>query len=557
MSEDAMDSFERLISRRELVVRTGGALSLATVGGGLLRAGEALAADARARRISSGGTLVFGLGANLDGFDPPKWATPTGGFTALAVFNTLIEPTYEGALTPGLVAAMPTLSRGGTLFTFRLRRGVQFHHGREVNSEDVKFSIERLLNPKTAAGGAGYYTSLHMVGLDKLLNEKAETISGIKTPDEHIVTIEMEAPESALVPLLSLWFSSIVPKDVVTQLGEKKFNVAPIGTGPFKVRSAVLSKGATLVRNPHYFKPGLPHLDGVKMTVGVDPELSILRIQRGQQDLMAEPMPKADFVRLHNDPKYRDQVKIAATHDVNYLALSTKHPAMKNLKVRQAIAMAVDKERLVRAIAGRGTVADGGLFGPYSPFHQKGLAYPYNPDKAKQLLKEAGFPNGFKVEFWGRNYSPYLEIGQTVQQDLGRIGIKVDVHQPVLSALYTETAKYPPIMQENNWEQPYPHGSVVIDGGFTSAAVKSGCCNLSSYTSPKLDKLAQRGHEALSRADIVRVYKEIDRLVIRDEALWVPLFYPKRADFVSARIRGYRVPLDIGDAKRFVNYSVA
>jgi ABC-type transport system substrate-binding protein len=298
-------------------------------------------------------------------------------------------------------------------------------------------------------------------------------------------------------------------------------------------------------------------VDAVKITTGIDPALSILKIQRGQQDMMAEPIPKADFVRLHNDPKLKDQVKLAPTRDVNYLALNTKHPALKRLEVRQAIAMAVDKERLIRAIAGRGTIADGGLLGPFGPFYQKGLAYPHDPEKAKKLLAQAGFADGFKIDFWGRNYSPYLEIGQTIQQDLGQIGIKVEVHQPVLSAWIAQVVKYGPVILENNWEQPYPHGSVVMDSGFTKAAVKAGCCNLSSYTSPKLEKLARDGHRATKQADIVRIYKEMDRVVVRDLALWVPLFYPKRADFISSRVRGYTVPADIGDAKRFANYSLA
>jgi ABC-type transport system substrate-binding protein len=222
LNTGSTDPHDRLVSRRQLLL-SGSALSLAAAGG-VLRPGAAAAASLRP---SAGGTLTLGLESNLDGFDPPKWATPTGGYTALAVFDTLIASTPSGALRPGLVASMPTLSRGGTLFTFKLRRGVKFHNGREVNSADVKFSIERLLNPKTAAGGAGYYGSLPIIGLDKLLGEKASTISGIKTPDASTVTIEMAAPDSALVPLLSLWFASIVPKDVVTALGDKKFNIAP------------------------------------------------------------------------------------------------------------------------------------------------------------------------------------------------------------------------------------------------------------------------------------------------------------------------------------------
>src|SRR5262249_42034935 len=116
------------MSRRALLeagARAGGAVAVAGTPAGR-GVSHALAAPNRAAAAPKrGGTLVFALESNLDGFDPPEWATPTGGFTALAVFDTLIEPTYEGAMRPGLVGAMPTLSRGGTLFTFKLRPGVK------------------------------------------------------------------------------------------------------------------------------------------------------------------------------------------------------------------------------------------------------------------------------------------------------------------------------------------------------------------------------------------------------------------------------------------------
>jgi ABC-type transport system substrate-binding protein len=96
---------------------------------------------------------------------------------------------------------------------------------------------------------------------------------------------------------------------------------------------------------------------------------------------------------------------------------------------------------------------------------------------------------------------------------------------------------------ENTWELPYPHGSYVMDGGFTKAALKGGCCNFSSWVNPRFERLAHAAHVATSSSRIVQLYKEMDRIVVHDETLWVPTFYPKVAMFTSKRVRGYAIPV--------------
>src|SRR5262249_32268399 len=142
------------------------------------------------------------------------------------------------------------------------------------------------------------------------------------------------------------------------------------------------------------------------------------------------------------------------------------------------------------------------------------------------------------VTFWGTNYTPWLEIGQTVQQDLATVGIRMKALAQPVNAWLAAIVKNPAGITENQWELPYPHGSYVMDGGFTRAALKSGCCNFSNFTNSKFDALAQEAHRATSTPQVVRLYKEMDRIVVKDEALWVPLFYPKYAELTSKRVRG-------------------
>jgi peptide/nickel transport system substrate-binding protein len=560
---DDQEFFERRISRRSFV---GG--SLAILGGGLLAAcvgeeeaaapppvssaattaptatAEAPPAETAAPAETGpvkGGTLLYGVASPPSGFDPAKWWNGLSWDGTLVVFNRLLTLKDDGSLEPELLSALPEVNADGTLYTFALKQGVKFHHGREMTADDVKYSIERLVNPATASEGGGLYTGLTIPGMQDILNEKGKELSGIKVVDPYTLTIELEKPDSVMLYVLGLPFASIVPSDVVEDVGDKKFNFAPVGTGPFVMKDVDPSKSLVLERFPDYWNPELPYLDRVEWTIGVEPDLSLLRIQSGEQDMMSEPIPSESFPQLKNTPDLTAQLFEGPFNNVNYITLSLKHEALKELKVRQAIAMAVDKQRFVQTIKGLGEPANGGLFSPLSPYYQDGLAYPFDPEGAKGLLAEAGFQDGFDVTFWSGDFTPYKEMGQTVQQDLAQIGINVDLQIQIREDWLATVVTNPAGITNNEWELPYPHGSYVMDGAFTQAALDAGCCNFSNYVDPHFDELAAQAHATTDQAEQVALYKEMDKIAIKDEALWVPLIYPKIAFLVSNRAQGFSI----------------
>jgi len=486
--------------------------------------------------------MVFGESEQPQGFDPAVWWNGTCWTSAYAVFDLPLVTLPNGKLRPQALASMPTVNTAGTLYTFSLRRGVLFHHGREMTADDMKFSLERMINPKTAGQGASLYTTLPIPGMQQLLDGKSDTLPGIKVLDKYHVSVELEEPDNVFLDLLTLPFAAIVPRDVVEAVGSKKFNWAPIGTGPYMMTNVNQSSGLTLERNPHYWNPSLPYADVVDWHIGVDPNLSLLRIEAGEQDIMLEAIPTANYPSLAADPRMKDQVYSGLLNDTAYITLSVKHPALKKLKVRQAIAMAFDKERFVRTIDGLGRVATGGLFGPLTDYYQPTLAYSYNPSRARQLLAESGYPNGFTVDFWGRNFSPFLQEGLNLQQDLKEIGITVNLHQENNGAILSIVVTNPAGLTENEWEMEYPSGSYVMDGGFTKTALTGGCCNFSDWVSPSFDQVDAEAHLTTDFEKEVELYKEMDRIVIQEQALWVPTIYLEWAQFTSSRLRGYQIP---------------
>jgi ABC-type transport system substrate-binding protein len=561
---DSTNPFERPISRRRLLGSAAGGTLALLGGGGLLAActGDGNGDDASAtdtgtgtgttaESATPGGTLVFGVESPPSGFDPAKWWNSLSWAGTIPVFNRLIRVTDDGGVEPELVDALPEVNAEGTLYTFRLRPGVQFHHGRELTADDVKFSLERLVTPATGSEGGGLYTGLTIPGMEQLQDERANDLPGIKVVDDRTLTVELEQPDSVFLYLLGLPFAGIVPRDVVEDVSGEEFNFAPVGTGPYAMRDVQPSEGLVLERFADHWNQDVGFVDQVQWNIGVAPDLSILRIQDGEQDMMEEEVPAGSLAGVRDNPNLSAQFYEGTQNNILYITLSLKHDALKDLKVRQAIAHGVDRERLVRAYRGVGEPATGGLFSPLSPYFQEGLAYEFDQDMARQLLEEAGYGDGFDVPFWSGNFTPYKEIGETVTEDLKQLGINVDLNQMIREQWLAEVVKNPAGITNNQWELPYPHGSYVMDGAFTEAAIEAGCCNFSNYVSAEFDQLVAEAHRTSDEVELVELYKQMDTIAVKDEALWVPLVYPGLTMLVSERLKGYEIPTSPAAQQKF------
>lgn len=503
-----------------------------------------------------GGTLIYEVNTPASGFDPAKWWNDLSWNGTLAVFNRLLAIRSDGSMTPELLSEPPHVNEAGTLYSFKLRPGVKFHHGRELNAEDVKYSIERLVNPATTSEGASLYTGLTIAGMEDILNERGTELTGITVTDPLSFTIELGQPDSVLLYLLGLPFAGIVPREVVEEVGDA-FNFAPVGTGPYTMRDVDPSRSLVLEKFADHFDAKVGFLDRVEWVIGVEPELSLLRIQDGQADMMAAQVPAEAFQGLESNPNLTAQLYVEPVNNCFYFTQSLDHPALQDVRVRQAVAHAIDKERFVRTLRGLGEVANGGLFSPMSPYYQEGLSYAYDPERAKQLLADAGFAEGFDVTFWSANFTPYREMVASVQQDLKAIGINVDAKVLIREQWLAEVVANPAGLTNNQWDLPYPHGSYVMDGAFTEAAIDAGCCNFSNFRSAEFDRLATDAHRTSDLAEQVALYKQMDKIAIQDEALWVPMTYPKWASLVSSRVQGYSIPgTPSPGAAFFAEYSV-
>lgn len=296
-----------------------------------------------------------------------------------------------------------------------------------------------------------------------------------------------------------------------------------------------------LERNPYYYRRGLPYLDRLTFDFGVDPSVGVLRVEAGQADLVGDGIPAADYLQLRSSPQWSADVATRPAIGVYLLALNTRVAPFNNLKVRQAVEMAINKRHLLQLLNGRGVVANGILPTTLPGFDGRDIPdlYPYDPAKARALLRAAGFPHGFSTTLGlGSELAGGDAIGTEVQADLRAVGIRVTL-KPLPSEA-TAIANMP--MTTYTWFMDYPDPADFVDGFTSCSAAVVGGSNPAFLCDHALDAAANAARPLPLGPARVAAYRRIDLEVMRDAA-YVPLYYPLFTFFHSSRLRGYYVNL--------------
>jgi oligopeptide transport system substrate-binding protein len=462
---------------------------------------------------------------------------------------SMIKSLFDGLMDyqPGTTELRPELaesyeiSQDGTTFTFKLRPGVKFHNGREMTADDVKYSIERVVNPKTQSPGAGFFASIK--GFDAVAGGSAETLEGVTIVDPLTIRFDLSRPDATFLHVMALNFSHVVPKEDVEKHGPD-FGKNPVGTGAYRMTEWTLGQRLVFERNPDYWRQGLPYLDKITFEVGQEPIVALLRLQNGEVDVPGDGIPPAKFQEVMDDPEQKARVVIGGQLHTGYITMNTTKPPFDDVKVRQAVNMAINKERIVTLINNRAEPANQPL-PPSMPGYDKAYqGYAYDVDKAKALLAEAGFADGFETELFAMNTDPNPRIAQAIQQDLAAIGIKASIQalaQANVIAAGGEKDGAPMIWSGGmGWIADFPdpsnfYGPILGCGG----AVQGGW-NWAWYCNEELDAKAAEADsitDPSKSAERYRMWSEIYAGIMED-APWVPVFHEQRFTMLSPRMAG-------------------
>ncbi|MCS6847856.1 MAG: ABC transporter substrate-binding protein [Anaerolineae bacterium] len=452
------------------------------------------------------------------------------------LFNMPYAFDREGNFYPDLAADLPKISSDGKVYTIPLRKGVKFHNGREMTAEDVKFTIERQLWPEVYSWGKSYLNTI--VGAQDVLDGKTKDLAGVKVVDPYTVEITLDRPQAVFAALMSITIFGVVPKKEVLDAGQDWGTKVVIGTGPFKFVEWQPQQRAVFERNPNYFKPGKPYIERVELNLNVEESVRLLRWESGEADFLIG-IPPAEFPRILADENLKDVLRSTPTMTVHRFNIHMTAKPLDNLKVRQAIAHAIDKNAVVKATGAPHIVTDS-VFAIAMPQYDPNFRsnYQYDPDKARALLKEAGYENGVNVGkiLGGRTRaSPEIEV---IHAQLKAVGIESEI----VLGLYNSPEIADRLRSGDitlhilSWSASYPDGYDYAAPLFTCKAREA--FNRSNYCNPRIDELLDKAEGLpLTSPERIAAYREINDIMVNRDVQSVPLFNQQAFQLSSKRVR--------------------
>jgi dipeptide transport system substrate-binding protein len=494
------------------------------------------------------GTLVYCSEGSPEGFQPQFFTTGTT-FDAVSVpmFNRLVE--FEIGTTnivPALAESW-TVSPDGKTYTFKLRKGVKFHSNanfkpaRDFNADDVLFSWNRMADDNhpfhkmTAGQTFSYYDDMGMKNI----------VDSVQKIDDTTVRFNLKRPEAPFLADMAMDFASILSKEYFETMQKKgtpnAADVYPIGTGPFEFVS--YQKDATIrYRAFERYWGGRPKIDNLIYSITRDATARYAKLKTGECQVMAFPKP-ADLDEMKKDPQLTVLQKEGL--NIGYIAFNVEKKPFDNKLVRQALNLATNKDAILKAVyQGNGQVAKNPIPPILWSYNNSVQDYPYDPAKAKQLLAQAGMPNGFELELWylpvTRPYNPDgKRMAEMIQADWEKVGVKAKL-LTYEWAEYRKRAKggeHQVVMFGWSGDNGDPDNFFVPLLG--CEAVKGGGNNARWCNKP-FEDLIIKAAQTPKQADRAKLYEQA-QVIFKEEAPWITVAHSIRFDPVRKEVKGYKM----------------
>ncbi len=444
-----------------------------------------------------GGTLTVTYQGEPTELDPAiAWEVTSWGIERLTYQTFLTyasKPGEAGAeLVPDLATEVPSAENGGIsadgrTYTFHLKQGVKFAPpvDREVTAADFKYSFERMM-VEPLAPATFFYEGI--VGATEFLDGKAKEISGFKAVDDYTVEITLQKPEGSFLMAMTMPFTSVLPKEWVKEVG-KDIKRKPLGTGPYVITDWTPGQSISAERNPNWTGETGQWVDNMEFDFTANPSTALLQLERGEVDVLGDGVPSADYVRTKQDPTWGKYTYDASEIATYYVFMNVNEKPFTDVKVRQAVNYAINTARIQKLLAGQAKALNQVYPAGMPGYQADAQFYTYDPAKAKQLLAEAGFPNGFKVTFGAHNVDPFPRLAQAVQNDLKAVGIDASL-KIMDKATYWD---YIALSQSHmaigltDWYQDFPDPSDFVGPLYTHPS--EGGSDVSFYTNPEVEAL--------------------------------------------------------------------
>lgn len=494
----------------------------------------------------------------------PQIAADGTSFNATKhLYDKLVDFAYgETKVVPALAESWD-ISKDGLQYTFKLRRDVKFHTTpwftptRTLDADDVLFSFNRQRlkdHPFHDVGGGSYeyFTSMEM---DTLIKD-------IVKVDDHTVRFVLTHAEAPFLADLAMDFASILSAEYGASLAKKgakeKIDIDPVGTGPFVFVRYDKDQQIRYKANPDYYR-GRPAIESLVFAITTDPSVRFQKLKAGECHFAAEPAP-ADLPAMRNHPSLTVMSKPGL--NVGYLAMNVTRKPFDNPLVRQAMNLALNRKSYLEAIyLGNAVVAKNPIPPTVWSYAEKTADYGYDPEKAKALLKKAGFPNGFSTELWtlpvSRPYNPNgKKMGELMQADLAKVGITAKLVTYDWPTYLEKTKNGEHALAQMGWTGDNGDPDNFLNNLLGCGAVKGGS-NLARWCFKPFDDLVQKAKIVSQRDKRTKLYEEA-QAIFKKEAPWVTIAHAVTQRAMVKGVQGYRIdpfgsdyfyPVDLKDPK--------
>ena len=459
-----------------------------------------------------GGTLRVAVNADNNTLDPALSVSQADNMFTLQTYDNLVLRQHDLSLKPMLATSWEP-NADLTAYTFYLREGVKFHHGKEFNADDVVFTFKRLLDEATGSPARSALSS----------------IKDIVKVDEFTVRFDLNSADSFLPDSLSLYQGRILPSDI----DPARFATEEFGTGPFINEEYSPGERAIFKRNPDYWEEGFPLLEEVIFFYMPEPETRIEALKTGSVDLIPEMgAPAVNGIEANSGTSV---LEVASAAYLNMAMDMTQEP-FGDKRVRQAFQAATDREAIRQvALFGRGIIGNDITIPPNDPHYDSSQPIPpYDPEKAKGLLAEAGYPDGIDIILHTSTISPgMVEMAVAFKESAAAAGIRVTIERASEDTYWGTVWMVKPFTAVA-WNGRNPDQSVSIV--YLSDAV----WNETRINDPELDALIIKARGQPDLADRKKTYAEVQRILIDDASRIIPVFRPIFFG-VSDKVRGLSV----------------
>lgn len=434
------------------------------------------------------------------------------------IYDTLVTLDADG-VKPGLATSYE-IAPDNLSITFKLREGVQFHHGREFEAKDVVYTLERLLDPAFASPWA----------------EQIASVSKVEALDKYTVKLSLKEPFAPILSILATsWYTAIVPYDFASQ---NNLNEKASGTGPFMLVEYVPNDHVTLKANPNYWEKGYPCLDTVRYNIIPDQQAQISAFRQGNADVVALLDPK--FIPILKDAPGSHLLEPAGAVNESGLAINTAEGPTKDVRVRRALSLATDRQGVIDTVLfGNGEIGTKISCGkvPYGWCEGKDAPLPYyqyDPEGAKKLLAEAGYPDGLDLTM---QVSLPLDVqtAEILAEQWKQVGVNLKIEQ--IADFNQQLDNYINVKHQLSivslvW-QPDPHSDVY------QIYYSSSKINLGKFADPKLDALLDAGKTELDIKKRIQIYKDVQTLIADQAYMIYPFTKPVNWQYVKDYVKNY------------------